>query len=147
MSYKSKKMVQYELRSNKWVNDTLSPLTIAPFWKLADNLVPEEQRSRTAMMAKSFASSIMPKTYLFVATRDEVHVAVTSESRRLKNKVIQFDKIQEITLSQDIWLKSRIYVKIKISWYRTMFLETSDPTSAIHFKEYVDRKKVENKNK
>ncbi|WP_027063462.1 hypothetical protein [Mesoplasma seiffertii] len=141
IKYKRSKRVITELRIAKWSNDTLSPLSIKRYWELASKLVPEDEKCKTALMAKSFASSLTPKYFLLVATEDKIHMAISTGERRLHNRNFDFSNFKYINLKQDLKLKSRIYIKIKLSWWKTVFLETADPTSALHFKKYIDKTK------
>ncbi|AUF83235.1 hypothetical protein CXP39_00220 [Mesoplasma syrphidae] len=139
IKYKKSKRVITELRIAKWSNDTLSPLSIKRYWELASRLIPEDEKCKTALMAKSFASSLSPKYFLLIATENNIYMASSTGERRLSNRNFDFSNFKYINLKQDLKLKSRIYIKIKVSWWKTVFLETADPTSAIHFKKYIDK--------
>lgn len=139
IKYKRSKRVITELRTAKWSNDTLSPLSIKRYWELASKLIPEDEKCKTALMAKSFASSLASRYFLLIATENKIYMASSTGERLLKNRNFDFEKFKYINLKQDLKLKSRIYIKIKTSRFRAVFLEAADPTSAIHFKKYIDK--------
>lgn len=142
---KSGKRVFRDLYENHWSDDTLAPLSLQKYEKIADGMLVENETAYSALLGTTNTIKLQNQDILVLATNENIKIRRQSGDFRHKDVAIPYENFREITLLQDSRNQHRYYATLKykmarFSHPRILRLEVFDPTSAFHFQEFVESK-------
>lgn len=142
---KSGKRVFRDLYENHWANDTLAPLSLQKYEKMADGMLVENETAYSALLGIANTLKLSNQDVLILATDKNIKIGRQNGDFRYKTLTIPLVNVRSIELLQDSKNKHRYYAVInyrisRFGYLKGLRLEVFDPTSAFHFQEYVENK-------
>ncbi|ATZ16070.1 hypothetical protein JN01_0005 [Entomoplasma freundtii] len=146
---KSGKRVFHDLYEHHWANDTLSPLSLGRYEKLANKMVAEDETVYSALLGQGSSLSLTNQVILVLATNKNLIVRRQTGDIRSKDLIIPYARFKSLTLLRDSHNYHRYYAKLRYRTHRfgkirVLKFEILDPTSAFHFEEFVEQKSAKN---